>query len=91
MAMGRRTEPNDVPNTYKGELMSEQPKMEVPLDEWSNALIDAALLRHAAKCPLADRVSKIETRMASLIGFMIGSGLLGGAVGSIISHMAGGG
>jgi len=53
------------------------------------------ILQHLDLCPftaleIEDRVRKIETRFALLIGFMVGSGLLGGATGAAVFKMLGG-
>ena len=50
------------------------------------------ILQHLSLCPFADlhieeRVRAIETNYARLTGFMIGSGLLGGAAGAAISKL----
>jgi len=59
----------------------------VPLPEWAEGLIDLALERHMNQCPVKDRVEKLEIRLASLIAFMVGSGLLGGGVGALIGKL----
>ena len=53
------------------------------------------ILQHLDLCPFAaskieERVRKIETRFALLLGFMIGSGLLGGAAGAAMFKALGG-
>lgn len=53
------------------------------------------ILQHLDLCPFSglrieERVRKIETDYARLVGFMIGSGLLGGAAGATISKLIGG-
>ena len=53
-------------------------------------LIDRALARHRAECPLWGRVEKLEIRLASLIAFMLGAGLLGGGAGAILAKLIGG-
>jgi len=50
------------------------------------------ILRHLSLCPFAGlgieiRVRRLETDYARLIGFMIGSGVLGGAAGSTVAHL----
>ena len=60
----------------------------VPLGTWAEELIERALARHIASCPVAPRMLEVERRaerievsFARLIGYMVGSGLLsGGAV-----------
>jgi len=61
-----------------------------PLEPWVERVIDRALLKHQQKCPLFGRVRKIEIRLSALIGFMLGSGLLGGAAGAIVYRAIGG-
>ena len=61
-----------------------------PLEPWIERVIDRALLKHQHKCPVAARVTKIEIRLSALIGFMLGSGLLGGAAGAIVARAIGG-
>jgi hypothetical protein len=53
------------------------------------------ILQHLNLCPFAaaqveQRVRSLEARFALLTGFMIGSGLLGGAAGGIIVRVLGG-
>ena len=55
-----------------------------PLEPWLERIIDRALLKHAAQCPVRDRVTKLEIRVASFIAFMAGSGLLGGVTGAML-------
>ncbi len=62
----------------------------VPLETWAEDLIDRALEKHSNRCPLRKRVGKLEVRLASLIAFMVGSGLLGGAAGAVLSNWMGG-
>jgi hypothetical protein len=50
------------------------------------------ILQHLSLCPFAGlnieiRVRKLENDFARLIGFMIGSGIIGGAAGSTIAHL----
>ena len=47
---------------------------------------------HIGLCPFAkqnveDRLRILETSFAKLIGFMLGSGALGGATGALLSHL----
>jgi len=61
-----------------------------PLEPWVERVIDRALLKHMYTCPVAVRVTKIEIRLSALIGFMLGSGMLGGAAGAMVYRMFGG-
>ena len=50
---------------------------------------ESVILQHLSLCPFAglrieERVRAIETRFATLIGFMLGSGLLGGVAGAAL-------
>ena len=63
----------------------------VPLEQWAKDLVEHALDRHAAKCPLAKRVATLEVRFSSAVAFMVGSGLLGGLAGALVSLLGGGG
>jgi hypothetical protein len=54
-------------------------------------IIAVTVLRHQEKCPVKDRVAKIELRLATLLGFMAGSGLLGGATGAVVARCLFGG
>jgi|6_EtaG_2_1085325.scaffolds.fasta_scaffold102114_2 hypothetical protein len=56
-----------------------------PLPDWVERIVDHAFQRHLAECPLTDRVQKIEIRFAALVGYMVGSGLLGGLTGALIT------
>jgi hypothetical protein len=53
------------------------------------------ILQHLALCPFAnlkieERVRSLETRFAALLGFMVGSGLLGGVAGAGLVKLFGG-
>jgi hypothetical protein len=56
----------------------------IGLKEWTRQCIEQALSEHSRKCPIAERVQKIEMSRAVLIGFMIGSGLFGGTAGAAV-------
>lgn len=50
------------------------------------------LLNHLQLCPfvgnkIEERTRKLETQLAKLIGFMIGSGLLGGMSGAVVAKL----
>lgn len=50
------------------------------------------VIEHIGLCPFAgakveQRLRDMETSVARLIGFMIGSGLLGGATGALVSKL----
>ncbi len=50
------------------------------------------LLAHLQLCPfvgnkIEERTRKLETQLAKLIGFMIGSGLLGGMSGAVVAKL----
>jgi hypothetical protein len=52
------------------------------------------ILQHLKLCPFANlnieaRLRKIELRFATLIGFMLGSGMLGGISGALLSKLIG--
>lgn len=52
------------------------------------------IIQHLGLCPFArtrieERVSELERRWAALIGFMLGSGLLGGAGGALLTKLLG--
>lgn len=59
----------------------------MPLDEWVETIIDRALEKHQNKCPLGPRVRVLEIRLAALIGYMVGSGIVGGAAGAGIAKL----
>ncbi len=62
-----------------------QPDVNVPLDEWTETVIDRALAKHIAACPMPERVRKLEIRFAALLGWMTGAGVVGGAAGAMIA------
>ena len=61
---------------------NENPTITEPLEEWAEKLIDRALLKHEARCPVVGRVQRLEVRFAALLGYMVGSGLVGGVLGA---------
>ena len=67
-------------------ILSENEKIRLIVRDETNIL----LLNHLRLCPLIgnkieERIRTLETKLAKLIGFMIGSGLLGGASGAIVA------
>jgi hypothetical protein len=53
---------------------------------------EEVILQHLQLCPFAqtavdDRLRTLELRFATLIGAMFGSGLIGGAVGTLATHL----
>jgi len=69
--------------------MAENHEIHIPLEQWAKNLVDHALTEHTARCPLVDRVQKLEVRMVTAIAFMVGSGLLGGVSGYLASLATG--
>jgi len=66
----------------------------VPLPDFVREVAIAAaqtvIREHMSSCPIAaieQRVKVLETRFALLIGALIGSGALGGAIGGLIMKM----
>ena len=69
------------------------PEITEPLDVWAEKLLDAALKRHTLWCMrygVGSEVGRMRLRLAALVGFMAGSGLLGGAAGAILARAIGG-
>lgn len=58
-----------------------------PLEPWVERIIDAALARHRMDCPVIERVTCLEIRFAALVGWMVGSGLVGGVAGGFLSKL----
>ncbi len=55
----------------------------------ARAVAERVIIQHLTLCPFAqlrieERLRKVEGRFLLLIGFMVGSGLLGGAAGAAI-------
>ena len=59
----------------------------VPLDNWVVEIVDLAVEKHLNRCPVRERVARLELKFATLVGCMIGSGLLGGVAGSVLSGL----
>lgn len=49
----------------------------------------AAIAEHAETCEAKKSVQRLEVRFGQLVGFMLGSGLLGGGAGAVIAKMVG--
>ena len=50
------------------------------------------VIEHLSLCPFAvgkvdERLRNVETSFARLVGFMLGSGLLGGAAGAVVARL----
>lgn len=64
-----------------------------PLDDWIEDRLLAALQRHSLWClqhGVGADVGRLKLRFAMLVGFMVGSGLLGGAAGALLAKAIGG-
>ncbi len=69
-------------------LLSEPEKIRLIVRDETNKL----LLAHLQLCPfvgneIEKRTRSLETKIAKLIGFMVGSGLLGGASGAAVAKL----
>ena len=60
-----------------------------PLPDWVERIIDSALTKHLQTCPVPERVRKLEVRLATLVGYMIGSGVVGGFTGAVVGKSLG--
>lgn len=69
-----------------GQLRGE---MERHLDGVVSNAVALGIERHMNTCPVRDRVQRIEVKLSSLIGFMIGSGVLGGGTGVLAAKLLG--
>lgn len=80
----------------RGDGMTDQEKSMVtlPLAPWVHEIVESTAKRviaeHVATCPLSSRIMQLEVRFSALIGFMVGSGLLGGVGGGLLVKMLGG-
>ncbi|HUX00229.1 MAG TPA: hypothetical protein VMY35_04550, partial [Phycisphaerae bacterium] len=59
----------------------------VPLDEWVREVVKLVVAEHQQACPLFERVRRQEIRFSLLVGYMMGSGLVGGLAGGLLSRM----
>ena len=75
---------------------SEQEGITLPPRTATRLIAEAAarqvVMEHIGLCPFAgakveERLRTIETSYARLIGFMVGSGLLGGVAGSVVAKL----
>ena len=57
-----------------------------PVDAWVERVIDRALLKHEKRCPLREPMARLQQRFAYVVGFVIGSGIIGGAVGAFAAR-----
>ena len=63
-----------------------------PLEPWLERIIDRALLKHERHCwehGIGAHVVRIRIRLGILVGFMAGSGVLGGAAGAMLARALG--
>ena len=75
----------------------QQPAIKVPLENWVREIAREAawtvIKEHRQECHIEQvekRVGQLEVRVSTLIGFMAGSGLLGGLAGALLSRAVGG-
>jgi hypothetical protein len=75
---------------------SDQEDITLPPRTTTRLIAEAAarqvIIEHISLCPFSksdveQRLRVLETNYARLIGFMIGSGLLGGAAGALVSKL----
>ena len=75
---------------------SDPPELILPPQQAVRLVAEAAarqvVIEHIRLCPFAgskidERVRGLETSFARLVGFMLGSGLLGGAAGATIAKL----
>jgi hypothetical protein len=59
-----------------------EPRVTVPLSTVIDLAVQKALEKHMT--PLVVRVEKVELSVARLLGFMAGSGLIGGLIGGVL-------
>lgn len=67
--------------------MEDKAKVEIKLEDWVEAIIERAVSKHVSACPVHEKVQRLEIKWAQLVGFMLGSGTLGGVAGSVISKV----
>ncbi|MBW2561862.1 MAG: hypothetical protein JRE40_13545 [Deltaproteobacteria bacterium] len=54
------------------------------LEPWVRRIITATIMKHQIECPVPKRLAELEVRTGFLIGYMIGSGIIGGFGGALI-------
>jgi len=60
---------------------------DVPIERWVEEIIKRTVAEHIATCPTASALQKLQVRFSSLLAFMLGSGLVGGLGGGILSQL----
>jgi hypothetical protein len=63
---------------------------DVPIEKWVEEIIRRTVAEHLATCPNVVRIQRLEVKWSTLMGFMAGSGTLGGIAGGIVSRILGG-
>lgn len=58
--------------------------IETSLDDFLDLVVEKAIAKHIETCQVRKKVDKLELRFAAFVGFMLGSGLLGGAIGGYL-------
>lgn len=77
-------------NLFKTKTMNNEEKVELHLVARDEA--SKVILQHLSLCPFAQleiekRLRSLEARFLTLVGFMLGSGLLGGVAGVGLSKL----
>jgi hypothetical protein len=62
---------------------------DVAIEKWVEEIIRRTVAEHMASCPNVARIQRIEVRFSSLVGFMFGSGTLGGVAGGLLAKLIG--
>ena len=63
---------------------------DVPIERWVEEIIKRTVAEHIATCPNAGKIQRLEVRWSALVGFMTGSGTLGGLAGGLMVKLIGG-
>jgi hypothetical protein len=73
---------------------TERGMISLPLAPWVHEIVESTAKRviaeHVATCPLASRMTQLEVKFSALVGFMVGSGILGGVGGGLLVKAMGG-
>jgi len=68
----------------------ERKNIMLPFDEWVETVIALAIAKHQQDCPGPAGVNRLNLRFAYTVGFMVGSGIVGGMIGSLVPRVLGG-
>ena len=62
-------------------------EMTVTVKEFVRSIVHESMAAHVVECPVAAKMQRLEVRLAALVGYMAGSGIIGGTMGAVVCKL----